>query len=391
MNIYTNCNFNPSSIYAHPWLYEKSNETIYFDCGKWMLYYNKFLIDEAWKLAKNLHRNNKLDDIISMKCSTNYTNLRTTNHSDSVIILYCNDSSNENKILDIGKKIIELFKYKENNYIYYKTDLQTDEGTYATGNNNNYTYKLINFSFEKKHINRFKIERFYPNKKEYITYPLRYDEDVFKKAKKMKKDVELLSDYEKWKNGINYKTNRKIQIDGKMHTNLGDKFIIKFSCCHLSDEFGKIETINYILFDDIISINKHKYLKKTKMIIDEINKNNTEIKKYNLSVNNIIDKIKKLQKWNDFIEFNGIKYGLDHKIINNIHIENDCNGEMKYLHDEDEYICRDRPFCNDYSDITNTYSVFKCNNCNYMEKKLNLLKEENIITYQKLDSGGNKN
>lgn len=369
MNIYTNNDFNPSNIYVHPWLYEKTSEIIYFDCGKWMLYYNKILMDEAWKLIKNLFRNNKLNNITSMKCSTNYINPRTLNHSDGVIILYCNDSSNENKIIDIGKKIIELINYTENNYIYYKSDLQTDEGTHATGNNNNYTYKLQNFLYKQKCINRFKIERHYPNKKEYLKYPIRYDKNTLKKAMKMNKNIELLNDYNKWKNGINYITNRKIQFDGKIHQELKRKFIIDFFCCRLSDEFNKIITPEHILFEDIINIDRHKYLKETKLIVDEINKNNTEIKKYNVFVDDIIEKIKNLQKWNDYIEFNGIKYGLTNTIIDNIHVENNCGGEIKYCGWEDYGSDNIRPFCNDFGKYI--YEIYKCIKCNFSVSKKN--------------------
>jgi len=70
--------------------------------------------------------------------------------------------------------------------------------------------------FEKSN----KIERQYPNKKHLKEYPKRYDNFVFEKLNKMNQDIELQNNYKKWKNGINYKTNRKIKIDGKIHTKL---------------------------------------------------------------------------------------------------------------------------------------------------------------------------
>ena len=52
--------------------------------------------------------------------------------------------------MNIGKKIIEMFDYKEKQIIYYKTDLQTHEGTIATGSKKNHTYKLFNPLYKGK-------------------------------------------------------------------------------------------------------------------------------------------------------------------------------------------------------------------------------------------------
>jgi hypothetical protein len=113
------------------------------DTGKWMLFYPKSKMNEAWVLARQLYLNGKLDDdIVSMKCSTNYENPRASSFDEGVIILYCYNSTDEDKIMRIGKKIIEAFAYKERQIIYYKTDMQTREGTRATGCHRNYMYKL---------------------------------------------------------------------------------------------------------------------------------------------------------------------------------------------------------------------------------------------------------
>ena len=144
---FTNCNLLPSKVIKEPWIYEnkdKNKNIKYNDTGKWMLYYKKSLIDEAWILAKKLYKENKLNGVISMKCSTLYDNPRASNSDTNVIILYCNNSYDESNILNIGKKIIKMFKYKEQNFIYYKTDIQTFEGTKATGKDKNHKYKLHN-------------------------------------------------------------------------------------------------------------------------------------------------------------------------------------------------------------------------------------------------------
>lgn len=116
-----------------------------------MLFYPKILLNEKWEHAKQLYRNNKLKDIFAMKCSTNYVNPRASNSEEGIIILYCFDSYNEEKIMNIGKTILQFFDYNERKIIYYKTDFQTIKGTVATGSNINYTYKLINPLYKTKY------------------------------------------------------------------------------------------------------------------------------------------------------------------------------------------------------------------------------------------------
>ena len=43
-----------------------------------------------------------------------------------------------------------MFNYKEQKIIYYKTDVQTREGTNATGSKKNHTYKLVNTLYKGK-------------------------------------------------------------------------------------------------------------------------------------------------------------------------------------------------------------------------------------------------
>ena len=135
----------PLEVRDSPWLYENKNKDIKgVDTGKWMLFYDNSLMNEAWILAKKLYRGNKLEGIISMKCSTAYENPRSSILGDGIIILYCSNSSNKEIIMNIGKKVLEQFDYKEQEIICYKTDLQTCEGTIATGSKKNSTYKLFN-------------------------------------------------------------------------------------------------------------------------------------------------------------------------------------------------------------------------------------------------------
>jgi hypothetical protein len=138
---FTNTDLLPLDV-DFPWLYESSGG-IHRDTGKWMLFYDKKSMNESWTLAKKLYRKGRLEGVVSMKCSTMYENARASG-SDGVIILYCSDSSNAESILSVGKRILEAFCYKGKEYIYYKTDAQTREGTRATGQLKNYTYRLFN-------------------------------------------------------------------------------------------------------------------------------------------------------------------------------------------------------------------------------------------------------
>ena len=67
----------------------------------------------------------------------------------------------------------------------------------------------------------------------------RYDVQDFEKYKEITKSIES---YEKWKIGINYRTNRKITIGGKTHQQLGYDFYIK------GDLFNKLHGINIELY-----------------------------------------------------------------------------------------------------------------------------------------------
>jgi hypothetical protein len=117
--------------------------------------------------------------------------------------------------------------------------------------------------------------------------------------------------------------------------------------------------------EDLININADLYLHETEKINNDIDNENTIIKNYNKLVDSIIEKIQKLERWDEFIEFEGKKYGLIHKIKNNFHIENNCLGEMIFTHDITEYTWgNDRPFCN-YDDKETIYSIYKCSKCNY--------------------------
>ncbi len=112
------------------------------DIGKWMLFYPKAKLDIKWQEFCKLYDENKLPGVLSMKCSTSLKSERSINDSEGVIILYCNNSSNEIEILNIGKSLIPYIQDYPSKNIYYKTDVQTYAGTNTTGSLTNHTYKI---------------------------------------------------------------------------------------------------------------------------------------------------------------------------------------------------------------------------------------------------------
>jgi hypothetical protein len=137
---YTNTRLKPSKITDYPWLYQDNLDIISENTGKWMLFYENAYMDENWAKAKKLYRKKVLDGVISMKCSTMFKNPRSADDSHGVIILYCNNSEEETKIMKYGQNIKILFDYKKD--LFYKTDIQSLNGTKATGCKKNWTYRL---------------------------------------------------------------------------------------------------------------------------------------------------------------------------------------------------------------------------------------------------------
>ena len=211
--------------------------------------------------------------------------------------------------------------------------------------------EISNISIEEPQ----KIKRLYPSKKHEYRYPDRYNNAVFEKFNEMNTDTELQNDYKKWKAGKNYKTNRKITIGGKIHREIGKKFYIAWqtSWCTICVEFYELTNINATL-----------YLQETEKIYNAIDIKNAAIKDYNKRIDEIVEKIKNLESWDDFVAFEGIKYGLVDKIKNNIHMENNCYGEMVFVKSDTRIYYHDRPY--DLRDDTiETYSIYKCSKCNY--------------------------
>lgn len=194
------------------------------------------------------------------------------------------------------------------------------------------------------------IKRYYPMT---ISYPCRYTNETFDTFHEMYNDPEIRDRCNKWIKGINPYTNRKIKIGGNTYNAIKNDFMISF--LHGS-------TLYSVFYLKLKDIDEEKYKEETIKI-------NNETDKVNEIISSKIEEINRLQSWNDFVMYNGMKYGLK-KVLNHLHREKDCFGKMEYSM-EKNYKCRGcigklvRP----YHCLCHTYTIHKCNKCGYEEKE----------------------
>lgn len=143
---FINCNFKPTEVIDSYWLYERKAEIVekYPEPdGKWMQFHHQSQLDMVWEFAKAKYRFGRLEGIHSMKVSTACISSRASYSHDGVIIFYCGPSQDETRIKQIGQKLFEEMPYKTSTgYMNYKSDEQTAAGTRATGQRQNYLYRL---------------------------------------------------------------------------------------------------------------------------------------------------------------------------------------------------------------------------------------------------------
>ena len=141
----------PMNVDYVPWLYERKygfkNDLTFVDGrGKWLLFFDKSIMNEKWSIVKNLFRNNNFFGIEFIKCSTNYIGENIPNNHLGVISFY-SLADHKDVIMNIGSNIITLLNYTTMDTIYYKTDQLTKNGNRINGSIFNYKYKLINHLF----------------------------------------------------------------------------------------------------------------------------------------------------------------------------------------------------------------------------------------------------
>lgn len=212
---------------------------------------------------------------------------------------------------------------------------------------------------------KLQIIRSSPSERRVIRYPERYPQSVFDKYIKFMENKELQSDYIKWKNGINYNTNRKIKIGGKIHVDVGRKFWISYTHKYYNNDSSSCRTS--VFFLDLKNIDVCQYLQETERIKTEIDLTNAIIHKYNKLIYEVTAKINNLQRWDEYIQFEGNNYGLSTKVMNNIHRENNCNGNMQIFNSIQSQCNKcENGMWSCGRDCWRMIDIYKCNKCGFV-------------------------
>lgn len=120
-----------------------------------------------------------------------------------------------------------------------------------------------------------------------------------------------------------------------------------------------------------------------------ITENNLKIEEYNSRVKDIIEKINFLEKWEDYVIFEGKKYGISF-VYKGIHRENNCMGIIEKHHAPCECIeCRGWIIggCQNKE----SFPYYKCQKCQYKyvfsnNERLNIIQRHSFgPSVQKLD------
>ena len=131
--------------------------------------------------------------------------------------------------------------------------------------------------------------------------------------------------------GRNYRTNRKIKVDGKLYKQLISPFYVFYEG-YRQDEKGEGWSHSIRggmhLFTILCDIDEKEYMAESEKLEGPINEQNRRIREFNKSVDDAIQKIHSLEKWSDYVEFDGLKYGLP-SILNGIHRYSDCLGKIE--------------------------------------------------------------
>ncbi|KAG0047429.1 hypothetical protein BGZ83_007518 [Gryganskiella cystojenkinii] len=131
----------PSNTFNQYWLWAESQTKAFQGgqrTGKWMLFYDKSVLDEKWNVVKMLVENDVLGG--RAKVSTAMENPNATSSKSGVIIVYTSDYEDQEEVYRVAVALHEAMEYR--GIMYYKTDEQTFAGVYAkNGTKKNYLYR----------------------------------------------------------------------------------------------------------------------------------------------------------------------------------------------------------------------------------------------------------
>ena len=136
----------PSTEIEEMWIYHDR-----MDRGKWLLFYDKDKLDEAWQKAKDLFDHDELVGNSSMKVSTMKKNPRAFSATEGVIVFYCGPWNDTENMLTFGKNILDKMDYNFLSqdhhpftlpFFTFKTEVQSATGTRSLGQLKNHSLRL---------------------------------------------------------------------------------------------------------------------------------------------------------------------------------------------------------------------------------------------------------
>ena len=152
--------------------------------------------------------------------------------------------------------------------------------------------------------------------------------------------------YEKWKRGVNFLTGQTIPIGSKAHKELGVHFTVR-----------RYEDQHHCLIPctKLDGIDRAAYVEETR----RLDVKHERARAYNTIIDEVIKRINNLDSYDQFVEFEGKKYGLP-PILNEVHRKNNCMGKMIKI--SEPCGCHE---CEDWNANHDNIRYEKCDKCGY--------------------------
>lgn len=214
-------------------------------------------------------------------------------------------------------------------------------------------------------------------------YKSRYSEsEILKYEQELKRVENNREKYDTVLSGVNYKTGRPIYVGGPTYKRL----IKELQCigCKRRKNNYKFECIGHCFYhiaQNMRSQSKEEYLAETIKLKSEAEQIELEERKaairYNAQVDEVKSRIALLKNWDDFVEFEGVKYGMPPK---KGHFTHDCDGPFEqYTTSCSCNSCENWGHCN-----SPTIHVTRCVKCGYQTKE----RREGYNCYSSMGPGG---
>jgi len=156
--------------------------------------------------------------------------------------------------------------------------------------------------------------RILPEKKEILPIPIRYKPYLWKIATELSKKSGYMERITRFEELLDPYKDEILKRNSPKYMKYLKKYSIIF------------DKIYYVRIYKILHLDLNKYQLETERLLKENEVKNKEIIEYNNQLDNIINKINNLKSWDEFVEFDGQKYGTPAEILDDKHIEDGCNG-----------------------------------------------------------------